>query len=238
MTRNNSVDSIREGLANLFLYWYGNHMEIRRVLRSGWQRNDDSRHRGTKALPAHTLEHVWRTKWFAKGEATALVDHEMKEQFGWMLDDAESIESFVKSAASNEESLPLWERFAIIVLLDQVTRNVKRGTAAAYAYDNVALSLALALVHDDGLFEALPLQFQATICICLCHAENMQVQRLLLDCLTHISNHQEAIVAALKEIVMKHVERIELFGRFPERNRALGRPNTPREDAYLRQLGA
>jgi len=120
-----------------------------------------------------------------------------------------------------------------------VTRNIFRGTTRAYSGDKIALPLALELAES---IETLPFHFQATVCICLCHAEDARIQGVLRDCIDKIANQAHAsknhrgLIAALHEIQKKHEERIVLFSRFPERNAILGRKNSKQEAAYLAQL--
>jgi len=108
----------------------------------------------------------------------------------------------------------------LVVLLDQVTRNVYRGTPQAYSGDEVALSLTLSLAVSS--IESLPFHFQATVCVvCRCHAEDAHIQGILRACLDKIENQRCAgsqhacSLAALREMQKEHEERIVLFGRLP-----------------------
>lgn len=213
-----------ERLASLFLYWYGTHRSIRRCLASPSQDPPE------EELPAPELEHAWRTKWFAKGDLTALVDREMADLFGDLLmvleDDLDMI----------HDNIPFWTRMSLIVLYDQIPRNVHRGTTHAYHYDDRARRLALPLIQSHA---AMPVCFRATTCICLCHSETLESQQLLQSYLGSIHynhNSYESIFQALQTIADKHMERVRLFGRFPERNAALHRQSTEKEHSYLQQL--
>jgi uncharacterized protein (DUF924 family) len=127
-------------------------------------------------------------------------------------------------------------RLSLIIVLDQFTRQIYRGTSQAFAHDPQALSLTLSGMQSaaDGalnvverLFFYMPLQ----------HAESTEVQeesvssyrRLLAESPAELrSTFDEAF-----EYAQKHRALIQQFGRFPHRNRILGRANTPEEDAYL-----
>jgi uncharacterized protein (DUF924 family) len=186
-------------------------------------------------LPNGALDDAWRNRWFAKGDLTAEVDELVDARWRSTLDSIAAKPILPPEAAT----LPLWERLARIILLDQLPRSIYRGTPRAYSYDHLALSLALSVAEDAEALSALPLHFQATVLICLCHSERKEHQELLAARL-----HSEAfakyrrgnsanITAALEEILRKHAERVELFGRFPERNAALGRESTAQEAAFL-----
>jgi uncharacterized protein (DUF924 family) len=68
----------------------------------------------------------------------------------------------------------LWEKLAMIILFNQITRNALRGTQRACANDRIALSIAFNLMEQQ-----LPFQFKATIAICLCHSESLEIQQRL-----------------------------------------------------------
>jgi uncharacterized protein (DUF924 family) len=132
-------------------------------------------------------------------------------------------------------------RLALILLFDQVPRNAFRSTAAAYAFDPRALSLAMegltraadgALDPVERIFFYMPLQ----------HAEAIDVQdesvrlfgRLLADAPTETRDTFRACL----EYAHQHREIIQRFGRFPHRNRVLLRESTPDEQAWLSARGA
>ena len=184
-------------------------------------------------------EDTWRMRWFAKDKLTERVDCEIRQNFARMIMDDERVHAV--AMLIHTTTAPLWLKLAVIVLFDQVTRNVYRGTPLADSGDAVALPLALDLTEKE--LEQLPFHFQCTVCICLCHAEDAGVQSLLQRSISNMVKHsphqgkqQCNLVAALQEIQKKHEERIALFGRFPERNAALGRSSTAQEAAYLAQL--
>lgn len=105
-----SKSEIQEALADLFLYWYGHHPPIRRLLKTEWQGEKVA---CPEELPAVQIECAWRTRWFAKGELTAKVDEEMGTAFGWLLDDP-TLESWTPQDDA------LWKCLVLIVLWDQL----------------------------------------------------------------------------------------------------------------------
>lgn len=127
-------------------------------------------------------------------------------------------------------------RLALILLLDQMTRNIFRGTAEAFAGDDRALALCqegLDRGHDLGLrpfermFFYLPLE----------HAEDEALQERSVFCYEQLAKrampvYEEALSSGL-EYAKKHRDIIARFGRFPHRNEVLGRASTPAEQIYL-----
>ena len=116
---------------------------------------------------------------------------------------------------------------ALTLLLDQCPRNLFRHTAKAYAADTQALDVArhaLAEGYDANVspwhraFFYLPLE----------HSENITDQHFSVELFTRLG-----IVSSL-EAAEGHREVIERFGRFPNRNDALGRTNTPDELEFFK----
>ncbi|MBC6445201.1 MAG: DUF924 domain-containing protein [Alphaproteobacteria bacterium GM202ARS2] len=116
---------------------------------------------------------------------------------------------------------------ALIILFDQVPRNVFRGTAQAFATDERARTLTrhalahfdmTALTKNERLFIYMPLQ----------HSENLQDQEE--SCRLYASlNDDESL-----DFAQQHHAIIKQFGRFPHRNEALGRTSTPQEKHTLK----
>lgn len=129
-------------------------------------------------------------------------------------------------------------RLSLILLFDQFPRQMYRGTARAFEYDGRALALALsgmqsgadgALDPIERIFFYLPLQ----------HSEAREVQdESVAACRRLLAEAPEALKAGFGQVLaaaQEHRGVIERFGRFPHRNRALGRADTPEELEYLRR---
>lgn len=123
---------------------------------------------------------------------------------------------------------------ALIILFDQIPRNIFRGKPRSFATDARALSMACRIVDRgwDGsmrdvqrLFAYLPFQ----------HSENLDDQRRSVALYRAIpsSDRQEGWLKYARQ----HLEIIEQFGRFPHRNVILGRKSTPEELAFLEETG-
>ena len=144
-------------------------------------------------------------------------------------------------AAAARDELASWAReprsaLAEVILVDQFPRNVWRGTANAFAYDSQALDAARAAVAAGHLERLAPLE-QAFLVLPFEHSEAIQDQRECVHLSAMIAASAPAEWRALLErypdFAVKHLEIIERFGRFPHRNRVLGRAATPGEIEYL-----
>jgi len=124
---------------------------------------------------------------------------------------------------------------ALILLLDQLPRNIFRDTPKAFATDWEALSAAQHAVAQSYDRKLLPVQ-RWFIYLPFEHSENPVDQRQcvkLFQQLSHDPNSAGAI-----EYAFRHKEIIERFGRFPHRNSILGRSSTQEEEEFLQQPGS
>ena len=126
---------------------------------------------------------------------------------------------------------------ALVVLLDQFSRNIYRGTAQAFAGDTRALNLAQGAIAT-GRHLRLPMIHQVFLYLPLEHCEDLQVQN---ECVALFAELHSAggnqQVEGFARYARAHRDVIEQFGRFPHRNAALGRQSSPEELAYLAQHG-
>ena len=122
-------------------------------------------------------------------------------------------------------------RLAEVIVLDQFSRNMFRGTPRAFASDPMALVLsqeAVALACDL----ALPAPQRAFLYMPYMHSES----RLVHAAAERLFASPE--LADSHEFELRHKAVIDRFGRFPHRNAALGRPSTAEELEFLRQPGS
>ncbi len=123
---------------------------------------------------------------------------------------------------------------ALILLLDQFSRNLHRGSKEAFAADPRALALARSAI-DRGFDTGMGPRERMFLYLPFEHSENMDDQDLSVRLF-------EALRPALGDNSVDYAERhrdvIRRFGRFPHRNAALGRASTPAEEDYLAQPGA
>jgi uncharacterized protein (DUF924 family) len=169
-------------------------------------------------------------RWFAGGDA---FDREVADRFG----------ATIACALAGE--LDRWSAtpdgtLALVVVLDQFTRNAFRGTPRAFAGDAPALAFARKLIADGGDCTLAPLRRWFAY-MPLEHAEDLALQgecvRRFEALLGDAGPHREAIASAL-DYARRHRDVIARFGRFPHRNEILGRTSTPDEREFLRQPGS
>ncbi|MEM7705207.1 MAG: DUF924 family protein [Pseudomonadota bacterium] len=129
---------------------------------------------------------------------------------------------------------------ALILLSDQLTRNVYRGTAQAFAGDAMARACVARGLERGDLAHYHPLE-AVFFLMPLEHHESMESQRQALQLMRELREQcppeLRKILDSNIEYARSHGEIIERFGRFPHRNVALGRPSTPQEAAYLASGG-
>lgn len=180
-----------------------------------------------RSLSSTQLMHQWATVWFAKGEQQKQVDVHLKTYEC-------AINQFL-----NFKSNCLNEKVSMIILYDQVTRNIYRSTKNAYSYDDVARQIAFSIIETFSLSD-LPIQYLLTIIICLIHSEKLDhlnlAQSLINRHLARNSMMDPRILESLNGIAKNHTDRILLFGRIPERNRWIGRESKPEELIYMRSI--
>ncbi len=127
-------------------------------------------------------------------------------------------------------------RLALILLLDQFRRNVYRNTADAFAADKAALKLCVdgAMKNIDNDLNAIERVF---FYMPLQHAESLRVQEKSVEIYNRLAAAVSPTLRETFETVAQfaelHRDIIERFGRFPHRNKLLGRQNTPEEEDYL-----
>jgi uncharacterized protein (DUF924 family) len=167
-------------------------------------------------------------RWFEGGEA---FDRAVRERFG----------EAVRAAC--EGDLDHWAesargRLALVLLLDQLTRNVHRSTARAFAGDARALAQARAALSRREDRELRPVE-RYFLYMPFMHAEDAAQQRRSVALFERLASDAEPDAKATFELGLAHArehrDTIHRFGRFPARNQALGRASTPEELAFLEE---
>lgn len=168
----------------------------------------------------------------------------------WFLRDADFDQAIRERFAGTLEAAALGELdawaltphgwLALLIVLDQFSRNIHRGDARAFAQDGKAQALALvglerrddeALTPLERVFAYLPLE----------HAEDLALQwrsvTLFRALALQASPNARGQYENFLDYARRHCEVVTRYGRFPHRNAALGRPSTPDELAYLAEGG-
>ncbi|MCA9644546.1 MAG: DUF924 domain-containing protein [Myxococcales bacterium] len=127
-------------------------------------------------------------------------------------------------------------RLAVIILLDQFTRNIYRGTAQAFASDHLALGHCRTAISSKQ-DEALRRVERPFLYMPLMHSEDLTAQDEALRVFGKLVETAEGELKKTFENNLKfahmHRDLIVKFGRFPHRNAILGRESTAEEAAYL-----
>ena len=165
--------------------------------------------------------------WFS---ASPAIDVTIRERFG----DRVGLAAAGKLAdwAERDDGL-----VALILLLDQFTRNICRGTPAAFAGDERALELAQRAI-ESGRYQRLPAIHQVFLYLPLEHCEDLDTQHecvALFEVLAEVTG--DPGITDFGRYAAAHRDVIARFGRFPHRNAILGRQSTPEERDYLKQHG-
>ena len=180
-----------------------------------------------RGLSSTQLTEQWTTLWFAKREQQKLVDQKLMQYHSAI------------GYCTHFQPRTLKEKVAMIILYDQITRNIFRGTENAYKYDHIARQIALELVETIPL-STLPIQFLLTIIICLVHSEQIEhlelVKRLIEKYIAKNPSIDSNLLTSLNGIATNHYDRLRLFGRIPERNRFIDRQSTPAEIAFMKAV--
>jgi uncharacterized protein (DUF924 family) len=125
---------------------------------------------------------------------------------------------------------------ALLLLLDQLPRNMFRDGARAFATDPQAREVARHALAR-GLDTSLPPVWRWFFYLPFEHSEDPHDQRLAVSLFETLALHHRPSAEAL-DYARRHLDIIERFGRFPHRNVALGRASTEEEAAFLQQPGS
>ena len=159
--------------------------------------------------------------WFKKDK---YFDSEVKNKFGDLVENA--LSGYVNNWRKNLDGC-----LAFIILTDQFTRNIFRGTPRSFAGDKLALDTCLHFLCTFDISQ----QTRASshfILIPLMHSENLTIQKRSLPL---FKNHTSEKVY---QYALRHKEIIAKFGRFPHRNAILGRTSTKSELQFLKSPGS
>ncbi len=124
---------------------------------------------------------------------------------------------------------------ALVVVLDQFSRNLYRGDARAFSQDAQALACAERMLAEGWDAGLLPVERQFCY-LPFEHAEDLARQDRSVALFAALEAFPQT--RGLAEWAEKHRVIVRRFGRFPHRNAALGRESTPEETAFLREPGS
>ncbi|HEX4597502.1 MAG TPA: DUF924 family protein [Burkholderiaceae bacterium] len=122
-------------------------------------------------------------------------------------------------------------RLAEVVVLDQFSRNIHRDDPRSFAFDQLALGLAQEAVRS-GADQAVPTGQRVFLYMPFMHSESAVIHEWAMTLFSALGS------ASNLASERRHKQIIDRFGRYPHRNRILGRPSTPEEVEYLAQDGS
>ncbi|AZD96299.1 DUF924 family protein [Pseudomonas chlororaphis] len=169
--------------------------------------------------------------WFGKRDSQ---DLEARERFGDLVEQALA------------DGLTEWAQrpqgwLALVLLLDQLPRMLYRETPKSFAGDLRAQALVAQGIAAD-FDRQLPATQRSFIYLVFEHCENLAVQNEAISRFAALHDEQppedRPVFADQLDYAERHRKIIARFGRFPHRNRILGRESTPEELAFLREPGS
>ena len=166
-----------------------------------------------------------RAEWFRKDEK---FDAEIRRRFGEL------------HAAAARRELDDWRReresmIALVIVLDQFSRNLYRSDARAFAQDPYARECANESLARGDDRVSLPVE-RMFLYLPFEHSEDRRDQALSLQLMEQIDGFAET--AGISEWAGRHKAIVDRFGRFPHRNASLGRESTPEEAQFLKTPGS
>jgi uncharacterized protein (DUF924 family) len=168
-------------------------------------------------------------------------DEFIRDTFGTLLEWAESGRLNYDEGDNDYAEWLTNERgtLALIIVLDQFSRNVYRGTAKMFANDARALELSLKLLNDKscGDIQRLSLVEQYFAVLPLVHVENVEHTRHACELIQRLADRAPQVQRTqfLKYLqnTKVHVELMTKYGRYPHRNALLGRTSTNDELEFI-----
>jgi uncharacterized protein (DUF924 family) len=167
-----------------------------------------------------------RKLWFSRDQA---FDAMLLERFGALID------------AAREGSLDSWTEtrlgaLALVIVLDQFSRNCHRNTPRAFAADHQALRIAQQMIASGADLLLPTAHHRAFAYLPFEHDETLASQHESLRLFKQLKAEPDG--ASYYSSAVGHARIIERFGRFPHRNALLGRQSTDEETAFLKGPGS
>jgi len=191
---------------------------------------DVVKHLGLNNLTPNEISSMWKHMWFAKEMRQKEIDQMLKKQF------EHHIDHYAQLVENTDHTFSIWEKLGLMILFDQVTRNVYRNSAKAYMYDKYAIVIAREFME---MFDLLPYVVKVTVALCYVHSEDISdhiaIEHIPKKLSESVFNHP-MVNQSLSAIMANHRDRIETFGRVPERNRYLGRVSSTEEKVYMKSF--
>ena len=177
--------------------------------------------KSSEAVLAFWFEESEPEQWYKKDAA---FDEAIRD--GFEITVTATLASRLDGSADNAEGC-----LALIILLDQFTRNLYRDSPRAFSGDEMALALSLRCIDRDYLAHE-DATWRQFMLMPMMHSEDLAIQERSLPLFERLTN------PLTHEYALKHRDIVARFGRFPHRNAILGRPSSDEEIAFLKQPGS
>lgn len=122
-------------------------------------------------------------------------------------------------------------RLAEVIILDQFSRNIYRGSPLSFAYDPLALALSQEAITAKANQSLVPDQ-KAFLYLPFMHSESPAIHAIALELF------KEPGLESNLDFEIRHKAIIDRFGRYPHRNEILGRQSTEEEINFLKEAGS
>jgi uncharacterized protein (DUF924 family) len=184
------------------------------------------------------------TFWFGPNGPEGPIPDEVRARW-WRKDSAFDDEIRGRFGATHERAcageLDAWGdtprgRLALVIVLDQFSRNLWRDDPRAWAADEAAQRNCLAAI-EAGADAELPLEGRGFLYMPLMHSEDRELQAVSVQKFEELAREHPGSESVVK-YAEDHRRIVDRFGRFPHRNAVLGRQSTAEEEAFLLEPGS
>jgi uncharacterized protein (DUF924 family) len=175
-------------------------------------------------FPSSTLSEQDLKRWFSGGE-----EQDIEIQNLFLTLHKQLRKGLPQNWPANSDNV-----LAAIIVIDQFSRNLFRGSAQAFEWDSVAIELAQ-FGWDQDLFQNRAFAQQAFSLLPFVHSEQLDLHEQANVKFEELANksNQDPILTGFLSSAKEHRAIIETFGRYPHRNEVLSRASTPAEIEYL-----
>lgn len=199
-------------LLEIYLFWFKNPLVFKSI---------------KQKINSINLLDLWTNVWFAKGTHQKYIDNIMNKTFISYFDN-ENLEKYIPKT--------LEENIAIIILYDQISRNIFRRTKNAYLYDSKTFKFVQNILNNYDIYK-LNIEYLLVLFLACIHQENIEIHNIAKKILNIIKTHSlcdKTLYESITNIFINHNERIKLFGRYPERNNFISRKTNDLELIYMK----
>lgn len=189
--------------------------------------------------------------WFGEMKNNGMPD--TKKQKMWWIKDKE-LDNLIKKKFEKHLTLAKSLEFdeikenpkeilAVVILLDQFSRNIYRDNPRSFAQDNIALNIVLKGIQK-GLDKKMKAVERAFFYMPLMHSEDIGVQEKSVECFSGLEAEYKDnddfahLVTQNRKYAVLHYDIIQKFGRYPHRNKILDRKSTSEEMEFLKGPGS